>query len=250
MNSNKPLQDKIAIVTGASRGIGRAIALDLASKGCHIAGISRSESSAASITADVEAHGVRYQPHAANVASLDEVTATAEAILKEFENVDILVNNAGITRDTLLMRMSADDWSDVLNTNLTGAFNWTRALTRSMTRARSGRIINISSVIGEHGNAGQANYAAAKAGLLGLTKSVAKELAGRGITCNCICPGFIETDMTSELDESLRSRLLDQIPLKRFGTPEDVAALCSFLAGPSASYVTGQAWTVDGGLFV
>jgi 3-oxoacyl-[acyl-carrier protein] reductase len=250
MSCKSTLEDQVAIVTGASRGIGKAIAIDLAAHGCHIAGISRSEASAGSIREDIEAHGVTYRPYATDVASSEAVTATAEQILKDFGKVDILVNNAGITRDTLLMRMSEEDWNTVIQTNLTGAFSWIKAVTRPMSKARSGRIINISSVIGQHGNAGQANYAAAKAGMIGLTKSVAKELAGRGITCNCVCPGFIDTDMTSELSDDLKNQLLGQIPLKRFGTPEDIAHLCTYLAKAEAAYITGQEITVDGGLFI
>lgn len=250
MSCKSTLKDQVAIVTGASRGIGKAIALDLAAHGAHIAGISRSEASAGAIREAVEAHGVTYRPYATDVASFASVTETAGQILEDFGKVDILVNNAGITRDTLLMRMSEEDWNSVLQTNLSGAFAWIKALTRPMTKARSGRIINISSVIGQHGNAGQANYAAAKAGMIGLTKSVAKELAGRGITCNCVCPGFIETDMTSELSDELKNQLLAQIPLKRFGSPEDIAHLCTFLAKPESAYITGQEITVDGGLFI
>ncbi|MEO0452979.1 MAG: 3-oxoacyl-ACP reductase FabG [Verrucomicrobiota bacterium] len=250
MTPEKPLHDQVAIVTGASRGIGKAISLQLAAHGCHIAGVSRSESSAASIKEEVEAFGVTYRPYAVDVSSGESVQEAAKQILQDFEKIDILVNNAGITKDTLLMRMSDEDWQAVLQTNLSGAFYWTKAVTRPMSKARSGRIVNISSVIGQHGNAGQVNYAAAKAGMIGMTKSVAKELAGRNITCNCVCPGFIETDMTDELSEELKATLLEQIPLKRMGSGADIAHLVTYLAGPHSSYLTGQEITIDGGLFI
>ncbi|MEM6822774.1 MAG: 3-oxoacyl-ACP reductase FabG [Verrucomicrobiota bacterium] len=244
------LTDQVAIVTGASRGIGKAIALQLANAGCHVAGISRSEQSANQISSEVEAYGVKYRGYAVDVSSSEEVQAAVDSIIKEFKTVDILVNNAGITRDTLLMRMSDDDWNSVIQTNLSGAFYWIKAVTRPMMKARKGRIINISSVIGLHGNAGQVNYASAKAGIIGMTKSVAKELASRGITCNAVCPGFIQTDMTDALDEEMKKTLLEQIPLKRLGNADDVANLTAFLCSDGAGYVTGQALTVDGGLFI
>jgi len=247
---NSTLKDQVAIVTGASRGIGKAVALELASRGCAIAGVSRSPESAGAIAAEVEALGVKYRPYGVDVADTAAVTAAVDQIQRDFGRIDILVNNAGITRDTLLMRMSDEDWAAVLQTNLTGAFNWLRPVSKLMVKARAGRIISVGSVIGLHGNAGQANYAAAKAGLIGLTKSAAKELAARGITVNVICPGFIETDMTGVLKDDLKAKLLEAIPLKRFGTPADVARLAAFLAGPDASYITGQALTVDGGLFI
>ncbi|MGF1678136.1 MAG: 3-oxoacyl-ACP reductase FabG [Candidatus Methylacidiphilales bacterium] len=244
------LTNHVAIVTGASRGIGKAIALELARCGCHVAGISRTDSSANAIAGEITALGVRYQGYGVDVSSSEAVVAATEAIIKEFGTVDILVNNAGITRDTLLMRMSDADWDAVLQTNLTGSFYWIKAVTRIMMKARRGRIVNISSVIGQHGNAGQANYAAAKAGMIGLTQSVAKEFAARGITCNAVCPGFIQTDMTAELSDELKEKLLQQIPLRRLGQPEDVAHLTAFLCSEEAGYITGQALTVDGGLFI
>jgi 3-oxoacyl-[acyl-carrier protein] reductase len=244
------LTDQVAIVTGASRGIGKAIALDLAQTGCHIAGISRSDESANRIKAEVEALGVRYQGYGVDVSSSAAVQTAVDEIVKEFQTVDILVNNAGITRDTLLMRMTDEDWNSVIQTNLSGCYYWIKGVTRTMMKARKGRIVNISSVIGQHGNAGQANYAASKAGMIGLTQSVAKEFAPRGITCNAVCPGFIQTDMTDELSDELKGKLMEQIPLKRLGNPEDVAHLTTFLCSEAAGYITGQALTVDGGLFI
>ncbi len=244
------LNNQVAIVTGASRGIGKAVALALAREGCHIAGIARTESSANAIAEEVKALGVKYSGYGADVSSSASVNETVDKIHKDFGQVDILINNAGITRDTLLIRMSDEDWDAVLQTNLKGAFNWTRATARIMIKARKGRIVNIGSVIGLHGNAGQANYAAAKAGLIGFSKSVAKELGGRNIACNVICPGFIQTDMTHGLAEELKQKLLEQIPLKRLGEARDVAELALFLSAPESSYITGQVFTVDGGLFI
>ncbi|MDD5261595.1 MAG: 3-oxoacyl-[acyl-carrier-protein] reductase [Methylacidiphilales bacterium] len=244
------LNNQVAIVTGASRGIGKAVSLALAREGCHIAGIARSESSANAIAEEVRALGVKYSGYGTDVSSSASVNETVEKIHKDFGQIDILINNAGITRDTLLIRMSDEDWDSVLQTNLKGAFNWTRAAAKIMIKARKGRVVNIGSVIGLHGNAGQANYAAAKAGLIGFSKSVAKELAGRNIACNVICPGFIQTDMTHDLAEELKQKLLEQIPLKRLGEARDVAELALFLSGSESSYITGQVFTVDGGLFI
>lgn len=244
------LKDQIAIVTGASRGIGKAIALDLAENGCHIAGVSRSEESANRIKSEVEALGVRYLGLGVDVSSSEAVQTAVDEIVKEFKTVDILVNNAGITRDTLLMRMTDEDWNTVIQTNLSGSYFWIKGVTRTMMKARKGRIINISSVIGQHGNAGQVNYAASKAGMIGMTQSVAKEFAPRGITCNAVCPGFIQTDMTDDLSDELKATLKEQIPLKRLGNPEDIAHMTTFLCTEDAGYITGQALTVDGGLFI
>jgi len=244
------LKDQVAIVTGASRGIGKAIALDFAQNGCHIAGISRTEESANNIKAEVEALGVRYIGLGVDVSSSEAVQAAVDTIVKEFKTVDILVNNAGITRDTLLMRMTDEDWNAVIQTNLSGAYFWIKGVTRTMMKARKGRIVNISSVIGQHGNAGQVNYAASKAGMIGMTQSVAKEFAARSITCNAVCPGFIQTDMTDELSDELKATLQEQIPLKRLGNPEDIAYMTTFLCSEEAGYITGQALTVDGGLFI
>ncbi|MDR2463042.1 MAG: 3-oxoacyl-[acyl-carrier-protein] reductase [Verrucomicrobiales bacterium] len=244
------LTNQTAIVTGASRGIGKAIALTLAREGCNIAGVARNEASADSVAEEVRALGVKFTGYGVDISSSSAVNECVDRVQREFGGIDILINNAGITRDTLLMKMSDEDWTTVLQTNLNGAFNWTRAVTRPMMKARKGKIINVSSVIGLHGNAGQANYAAAKAGLIGFSKSVARELAARNITCNVICPGFIQTDMTSALAEELRQKLQDQIPLKRLGTADDVAALSLFLSGSGSDYITGQIFTVDGGLFI
>ena len=242
------LANQIAVVTGAGRGIGRAIALRFAAEGADVACVSRTAENAEKVAGEIRSLGRRAWAFAADVADAASVNAAAERILAEAGRVDILVNNAGVTRDGLLMKMSDEDWDTVLDTNLKGAFLFTRAFSRPFIRQRSGRIINVGSVIGLIGNAGQVNYAASKAGLFGLTKSVARELAGRGITVNAIAPGFIETDMTSELNEELKANILRQIPLGRFGAAEDIANAALFLASPSARYVTGQVLTVDGGM--
>jgi 3-oxoacyl-[acyl-carrier protein] reductase len=242
------LTDKVALVTGASRGLGKAIALGLAREGAAIAAFARSEAVLQGTLEEIRASGAVAEPYALDVADGAAVEAAVEKIVARFGHIDVLVNNAGVTRDGLLMRMSAEAWDNVIDTNLKGAFNFLKPVGRQMVRQRSGRIINISSVIGLMGNAGQANYAASKAGLIGLTKSVAREFASRGITCNVVCPGFIETDMTRDLNEELRKKLLERIPLQRLGQPDDVAGVVSFLASPAASYITGQILTVDGGM--
>jgi 3-oxoacyl-[acyl-carrier protein] reductase len=242
------LQNQIAVVTGAGRGIGRAIALKFAAEGADVVCVSRTQENSEKVANEIGALGKKAWAFAVDVADSAAVSVAAEKILADCGKVDILVNNAGVTRDGLLMRMSDDDWDTVLNTNLKGAFFFTKAFSRAFIKQRSGRIINISSVIGLIGNAGQCNYAASKAGLIGFTQSCAREMASRGITVNAIAPGFIETDMTSELKEEMRAALLKQIPVGSFGTSEDVANAALFLASPSARYVTGQVLTVDGGM--
>ena len=242
------LANKVAVVTGAGRGIGRAVALAYARMGADVACVSRTEENSAKVAAEVEALGRRAWAVAVDVSDTAAVNAAAGKILDDAGRVDILVNNAGVTRDNLLMRMSEEEWDTVINTNLKGAFNFTKALTRPFIKQRSGRIINIASVIGLIGNAGQSNYAASKAALIGFTKSVAKELAPRGITANAIAPGFIETDMTAALDDKVRESIIGNVPLGRFGSPDDIAHAAVFLAMEPSSYITGQVLTVDGGM--
>jgi len=242
------LANQIAVVTGAGRGIGRAIALKYAHEGADVVVISRTQENSEKVAAEIRALGRQAWAHAVDVADSAAVSAAAEKILADCDKVDILVNNAGVTRDGLLMRMSDADWDTVLNTNLKGAFFFTKAFSRTFAKQRSGRIINISSVIGLIGNPGQCNYAASKAGLIGFTQSVARELAGRGVTANCIAPGFIETDMTAELNAELKANILKQVPMGKFGAADDIANAALFLASASASYVTGQVLTVDGGM--
>ena len=242
------LADKIAVVTGAGRGIGRAVALAYAKMGADVVCVSRTEENSAKVAAEVEELGRRAWAVAVDVSDTAAVDAAAKGILESTGRVDILVNNAGVTRDNLLMRMSEEEWDTVIDTNLKGAFNFTKALTRPFIKQRSGRIINIASVIGLIGNAGQSNYAASKAALIGFTKSVAKELAPRGITANAIAPGFIETDMTAALDDKVRESIIGNVPLGRFGSPDDIAHTAVFLALEASGYITGQVLTVDGGM--
>ena len=242
------LADKVAVVTGAGRGIGRAVALAYARMGADVACVSRTEENSAKAAAEVEALGRRAWAVAVDVSDTAAVDTAVGKILDEAGRVDILVNNAGVTRDNLLMRMSEEEWDTVINTNLKGAFNFTKALTRPFIKQRSGRIINIASVIGLIGNAGQCNYAASKAALIGFTKSVAKELAPRGITANAIAPGFIETDMTAALDDKVRESIIGNVPLGRFGSPDDIAHTAVFLALEASGYITGQVHPVDGGM--
>jgi 3-oxoacyl-[acyl-carrier protein] reductase len=243
-----PLSNQIAVVTGAGRGIGRAIALKFAQAGADVVCVSRTVENSEKVANEVRALGRKTWACAVDVADAAAVAAASERILTEAGRVDILVNNAGITRDGLFMRMSEEDWDAVLDTNLKGAFSFTKAFSRAFLKQRSGRIINITSISGLVGNPGQANYAASKAGLIGFTKSVAREMASRGITCNALAPGFIETDMTAVLSPEMRAELLKKIPLNRLGQPEDIAEAALYLASPGARYVTGQVLTVDGGL--
>ena len=242
------LANQIAVVTGAGRGIGRAIALTFAAEGADIVCVSRSVENSEKVAAEVRALGRKAWAVAVDVADAKAVAMAAEKILAEAGRVDILVNNAGVTRDGLLMRMSEEDWDVVMNTNLKGAFAFTQGFSRSFIKQRSGRIINVASIIGLIGNAGQCNYAASKAALIGFTKSIAREVGSRGVTCNALAPGFIETDMTAGLSEALRQELLGKIPLNCLGQPEDIALAALFLAGPAGRYVTGQVLVVDGGM--
>ena len=241
--------NQVAIVTGAGRGIGRAIAIRLASEGARVAVVSRTEKNAVQVEEDINASFAGLaKAYAVDVADHAAVQKLCAQVVADFTRVDILVNNAGITRDGLSMRMSPEDWDAVLETNLKGAFNFYQGVVRGMVRQRAGRIVNIASVAGLIGNAGQANYAASKAGLIALTKVIARELASRGITSNAVAPGFIATDMTQVLPQELKDTVVKQIPLARFGEPGDIAAAVAFLASAEAGYITGQVLTVDGGL--
>jgi 3-oxoacyl-[acyl-carrier protein] reductase len=244
------LQGRIALVTGASQGIGRAVALELARAGATVVLAARNEAKLAGVAAEIEAAGGQAAAFALDVASEEQLKSAAKAVLERFGKVEILVNNAGITRDGLMMAMKRADWDDVLGTNLTGAFLLTQALLRPMLKNRWGRIVNISSVVGRTGQAGQVNYAASKAGLIGLTRSLAHEVASRGITVNAVAPGYIETPMTAVLDEKLRAAMMAQIPLGRAGTDQDIAQAVAFLASDAAAYITGHVLDVNGGMFM
>ena len=239
---------RVALVTGASRGIGRATAIALARRGADVALGARHPGPAEEVAEEIRSLGRRSVVLALDVAQLSQVEDAAKRIEEALGKVSILVNNAGITRDQLLVRLKPEDWSEVMRTNLDGTFHCTRVFARDMMRARWGRIVNVASVVGEIGNAGQANYAAAKAGIIGFTRSVARELAGRGVTVNAVAPGYIETAMTSGLPEAAKTALLASIPLGHLGSPEDVAPLIAFLAGDEAGYITGQVIRVDGGM--
>jgi 3-oxoacyl-[acyl-carrier protein] reductase len=243
------LQDKVAVVTGAGRGIGKAIAEKLASEGARVAIVSRTEANSQAAADAINAlHPGAARGYAVDVGNGAAVAEMGKQVLADFDHVDILVNNAGVTKDGLLLRMSEEDWDFVVDTNLKGAFHMVKAFQRSLLKQKGARIINIASVIGLMGNAGQANYAASKAGLIGFTKSLAKEYAGRGVTANVIAPGFIATDMTGVLDEKVKAAILEKIPLGDFGQAEDIAATALFLASPDARYITGQVLAVDGGM--
>ena len=242
-------ENQVAIVTGAGRGIGHAIALRLANEGARVASVSRSETTSQRTADEINAERPRPPKLTPSMSPITLPCSKRRAqILQDFGRVDILVNNAGVTRDGLSMRMSMEDWDIVLDTNLKGAFSFTQAVMRGMIKQRSGRIINISSIAGLTGNAGQANYAASKAGLIGLTKTLARELASRGITVNAVAPGFIETDMTGVLPDQVKEAILGKIPLGKFGESADIAAAVAFLAAPEAKFITGQVLTVDGGM--
>lgn len=241
------LEGKIALVTGASRGIGRAIAELLVERGATVIGTATSESGAAAIS---EYLGDNGKGLALNVTDVESIEATLKTINEEFGVIDILVNNAGITRDNLLMRMKDDEWNDIIDTNLTPIYRMSKAVLRGMMKKRAGRIINVGSVVGTMGNAGQTNYAAAKAGVIGFTKSMAREVASRGVTVNTVAPGFIETDMTKALNEDQRAATLSNVPAGRLGDPREIASAVVFLASPEAAYITGETLHVNGGMYM
>jgi 3-oxoacyl-[acyl-carrier protein] reductase len=250
MHKEGTMQGQVALVTGASRGIGAAIAQYLGKQGATVIGTATTQKGAEQIGAALQQAGVQGVGMALDVNDAAQVEAVLKQITEQFGDITILVNNAGVTRDTLLMRMKEDDWDAVLSTNLKSVFRLSQAVLRPMMKARYGRIINISSVVGHSGNAGQTNYAAAKAGMTGFTKSLAQEVGSRGITVNCVAPGFIDTDMTRELAEEQRNRLLQQIPLGRLGQVEDIAAAVAFLASPAAGYISGETLHVNGGMYM
>jgi 3-oxoacyl-[acyl-carrier protein] reductase len=244
------LDGKIALVTGATRGIGKAIALSLGEQGATVIGTATSESGAATITDFLKEANINGRGIVLNVTDADAIDNVVSTIENEFGAPEILVNNAGITRDNLLMRMKDEEWDDIINTNLTPIFKLSKRCLRAMTKARWGRIITITSVVGAMGNAGQTNYAAAKAGVIGFSKSLAREVGARGITVNTVAPGFIDTDMTSSLPEAHKTALLEQVPVKRLGAPEEIAAAVSYLASMNAGYVTGETLHVNGGMYM
>lgn len=244
------LEGRTALITGASQGIGRACAIALAKAGARVALAARNEAKLAEVAAEIKAGGGTAEVFAIDIAREESIKAVAKAVIAHFGSIEILVNNAGITKDTLLLRMKRADWDDVITTNLTGTFLLTQALLSPMLKARWGRIVNISSVVGETGQAGQANYAASKAGLIGFTKSLARELASRGITANVVAPGYVETAMTAVLDEKQRGAMLAHIPLGRAGTDQDIANAVRFLASDEAAYVTGHVLDVNGGMYM
>lgn len=247
MSNFMNLEGKVALVTGASRGIGKAIAELLAERGATVIGTATSESGADAISAYLGDNGKGL---ALNVTDVDSIESVLKSINDEFGGIDILVNNAGITRDNLLMRMKDDEWTDILDTNLTSIFRLSKAVLRGMMKKRQGRIINVGSVVGTMGNAGQTNYAAAKAGVIGFTKSMAREVASRGVTVNTVAPGFIETDMTKALNDDQRTATLAQVPAGRLGDPREIASAVAFLASPEAAYITGETLHVNGGMYM
>ena len=250
MSLEKRLEGKVALVTGGARGIGKAISARLAAEGAKLAIVDIMLDVAQATADEFTAQGVEAKAYAANVASFADAEATVAQVVADFGSLDILVNNAGITRDTLMLRMTEEDFDKVIAVNLKGTFNFTKASIRPMMKARAGKIINIASVVGRMGNVGQANYAASKAGVIGLTKTVAKEFASRNIQANAVAPGYIVTDMTGKLSEEAREAFMQVIPMKRGGTPEDVANVVYFLVSPDSDYVTGQVINVDGGMLM
>lgn len=243
-------RDEVVLVTGSTRGIGKAIARAFAEEGAVVIIVGRNAESAEAAKKEIVRNDLRAESFCGDVTNLQNVAEIVTKILDKYKRIDILVNNAGVTKDQLLLRMNENDWDEVVNVNLRGTFNCTKVVAKAMLKARKGRIINISSVIGITGNIGQANYAAAKAGIIGFTKSVAKELASRGITVNAVAPGYIQTDMTAQLSGSAREEILKRIPLGTFGTADDIAGTCLFLASQKADYITGQTIVVDGGMAI
>lgn len=250
MSNNTTLSNQIALVTGASRGIGAAIAAELGSQGATVIGTATSEKGADAITAALKAANINGVGMVLNVCDMTQIDQLLSTITGLYGDVTILVNNAGITKDTLLMRMSDEDWDAVINTNLKSVFSMSKAVLRPMMKARTGRIISISSVVGHMGNAGQTNYAAAKAGMAGFTKSLASEVGSRNITVNCVAPGFIETDMTAELPDTVKTKMLERVPLGRLGNVIEIAATVAFLASPNAAYISGETIHVNGGMYM
>jgi 3-oxoacyl-[acyl-carrier protein] reductase len=244
------LKDKVALITGAGRGIGREIALALAAEGCHIALIDVDENTLNATSAEIKAKNVKALPLKADVSNSAQVEQIVDEVYKAFNKIDILVNNAGITRDNLIMRMKEEEWDKVININLKGTFNFTKAVSRYMFKQRAGKIVNIASIIGIGGNAGQANYAASKAGVIALTKSSAKEFSSRNINVNAIAPGFIQTAMTEVLNEEVKKKMSERIPLNRLGTVQDIADAVLFFASDKSNYITGQVLIVDGGMLM
>jgi len=242
-------EGKVSLVTGASQGIGETIALDLAAEGATVLLVDVQRDKLEAVKSRIQSLKGKADVYVADVSKLDQATAVVDAAVKAHGRVDHLVNNAGIARDNLLLRMKEDEWDAVLAVNLKGVFNFTKAVLRSMVQARRGRIVNVASVVGLMGNAGQANYAASKAGVIGFSKSIAREVAGRGITVNCVAPGYISTAMTDKLSDEVKQGFLDLIPMKRFGSPEDVAQAVKFLLSDAAGYITGQVISINGGMY-